>query len=185
MITYRDIFKNATGKGIAIGHFNFANFEMLWGIVHVAKKLNVPVLLGLAEGERDWVGIHQAVALVGSLKSEGYEVFLNADHTYSFERVKEAIDAGFDSIIFDGAKLSLEENIKITKECVEYARKISKETGKDILIEGELGYIVEGSTVRDSLPEGIEMTSVEDAKRFVEETGVDLFAPAVGNVHGM
>jgi len=185
MRTYRQVLIAAREKDIAVGHFNFANFEMFWGIVNVAKKLDVPVILGLSEGERDWVGIKQAVALVASLRDEGHEVFLNADHTYSFERVKEAIDAGFDSIIFDGAKLALRENISITKKCVEYARKVSSDSGRDILVEGELGYIGEGSTVRDVLPDGIEMTSPRLASQFVEQTGVDLFAPAVGNVHGM
>ncbi|MEK7535764.1 MAG: class II fructose-bisphosphate aldolase [Patescibacteria group bacterium] len=185
MRSYREILALAKSGNYAIGHFNFANFEMLWGVVNAAKKLQVPALLGLAEGERDWVGIKQAVALVKSLREEGLEVYLNADHTYSLERVKEAIDAGFDSVIFDGAKLGIEENIKITKECVDYARAVSSSSGRDVIIEGELGYIGEGSTVRDALPDGVQMTSVGDAQRFVEETGVDLFAPAVGNVHGM
>lgn len=185
MQTYREILINAKKEGRAVGHFNFANFEMMWGVVDAAHKLGVPVLLGLAEGEQDWVGLAQAVALVRSLREQGHVVFLNADHTYSIERVKAAIDAGFDSAIFDGAKLPIDENIKITKQCVDYARSVTQVTGRDVIIEAELGYIGEGSTVRDTLPEGIQMTSAEDAKRFVEETGVDLFAPAVGNVHGM
>ncbi|HEY9583142.1 MAG TPA: class II fructose-bisphosphate aldolase [Candidatus Paceibacterota bacterium] len=185
MKSYREILENAKKGSYAIGHFNFANFEMFWGIVNAGKKLNVPVILGLAEGERDWVGINQSVAIIKSLREDGYEVFLNADHHYSFERVKEAIDAGFDSVIYDGAKLSIEENIRVTKQCVEYAHKIVQETGRDVMVEGELGYIGEGSNLRDELPTGVETTSVVDAQRFVQETGVDLFAPAVGNVHGM
>lgn len=186
MKTYREILKDAKSNSIAIGHFNFASFEMLWGIVNAARSLNVPVLLGLAEGERDWVGVKTAVAIVRSIREEfDIPVYLNADHTYSFERVKEAIDAGFDSVIFDGAKLGMAENIKITKQCVDYARKITTETGRDIIVEAELGYIGEGSMIRDVIPEGIQLTTVEDSIRFVTETGVDLFAPAVGNVHGM
>jgi fructose-bisphosphate aldolase class II len=77
--------------------------------------------------------------------------------------------------------LSLEENIKITKQCVEYA----KTCGREVLVEAELGYIGQSSKVLDSVPDGVELTSVEDAERFVRETGVDLFAPAVGNIHGM
>jgi fructose-bisphosphate aldolase class II len=69
--------------------------------------------------------------------------------------------------------------------CVDYARAVSKESGRDIIVEAELGYIGEGSMVRDTLPEGIQMTSAVDAKKFVEATGIDLFAPAVGNIHGM
>ena len=181
MQSYREILDEARKEGRALGHFNFANFEMLWGVVNAAKKLNVPVLLGLAEGERDWVGVREAVALVKSLRDEGYVVYLNADHTYSFERVREAVDAGFDSVIYDGAKLPLDENIRITKQCVDYARQ----SGRDVIVEGEHGFIGEGSLVRDQLPDGVQMTNVAAAVRFVTETGVDLFAPAVGNVHGM
>jgi fructose-bisphosphate aldolase class II len=113
-----------------------------------------------------------------------YPIFLNADHTYSFERVKEVIDAGYDSVIFDGAKLSFEENVKIAKQCVEYAKSVNPE----ILVEAELGYIGQSSKVLDEIPEGVSLenlTTADDAKRYVEETGVDLFAPAVGNIHGM
>jgi fructose-bisphosphate aldolase class II len=111
---------------------------------------------------------------------------LNADHTYSFEKVKEAIDAGFDSVIYDGAKLSFEENVAEAKKCVEYARA----SGRDVLIEGELGYIGTSSKILDEIPEGVTtsgegLTTPEQAAEFVKATGVDLLAPAVGNVHGM
>lgn len=171
----------------AIGHFNISNIEGLWAIFGAAKALNVPVIIGVSEGERDFIGVRQVVALVRSLREEfGYPIFLNADHTYTVERVKEAIDAGFDSVIFDGAKLPLEENIKLAKECVEYARNC----GRDVLVEGELGYIGQSSKVLDEVPEGVDLsesslTKVEEAERFVKETGVDLLAPAVGNFHGM
>lgn len=185
MKSYREYLAEAKSGGWAIGHFNYANFEMYWGVVNAAKKLNLPIILGLAEGERDWVGIKEAVAMVAETRASGVPVFLNADHTYSVERVKEAIDAGFDSVIYDGAKLGVKENTKATKECVEYARKVSKETGRDIIIEAELGYIGEGSSVRDELPEGVQTADPKAAAKFVKETGIDMFAPAVGNVHGM
>ena len=88
---------------------------------------------------------------------------------------------GFDSISFDGSELSWEENIKKTKEAVEYVRSVKP----NILVEGEIGYIGSGSQLRDNIPSGIELTTVEDAVRFVKETGVDLLAPAVGNIHGI
>ena len=172
---------------MAIGHFNISNLEGLWAIFEAAKSLKLPVIIGVSEGEREFVGVRQAVVLVKSLREQyEYPIFLNADHTYSFEKVKEAIDAGFDAVIFDGAKLSLEENIKITKQCVEYARA----SGRDVLVEGELGYIGTSSKVLNAIPEGVKLdeaslTSPEDAARFVHETGVDLLAPAVGNFHGM
>jgi fructose-bisphosphate aldolase class II len=133
------------------------------------------------------LGVKQAVALVRSFREEyDYPIFLNADHTYEIERAKEAIDAGFDSIVIDGTKLSFEDNIKMTKECVLYAR----EKNPDMIVEAELGYIGDSSKILDSIPQEVSLNenglpTVADAKRLVEETGVDLFAPAVGNVHGM
>lgn len=187
MESYREILKEAEENKVAIGHFNISNIAASKAIMNSARELNVPILIGLSEGERDYFGIHQAVAHVKSLREEfDWPVYLNADHTYSFERVKEAIDAGFDSVIFDGAKLPLEENIRITKQCVEYARQ----SGRDVLVEAEMGYIGTSSNLMDSIPEGAgvtleEATKPEEAKRFVEETGIDLFSPSVGNVHGM
>lgn len=182
MKTLKEYILEAKEKKVAIGHFNISNLEALKGIFEAARKLNLPVIIGVSEGERDFIGVKQAVALVKSLREENnYPIFINADHTYSFERVKEAIDAGFDAVIFDGAKLPLEENIKITKQCVEYARAVRPE----VLVEAELGYIGQSSKLLDGVPEGVEMTSVEDAKKYVSETGIDLFAPAVGNIHGM
>lgn len=191
MQTLRQHITSAAANKTAIGHFNISNLEALRGIFNAAHKLNLPVIIGASEGEREFIGVQQAVALVASLREEyDYPIFLNADHTYSFEKVKEAIDAGFDSIIFDGAKLSLEENIAATKQCVEYAREVSRATGRDVLVEGELGYIGQSSKILDAIPEGVELgegslTNPDDAKRFVAETGVDLLAPAVGNFHGM
>jgi fructose-bisphosphate aldolase, class II len=187
----RETILDAENKQIAIGHFNISDSEAMNAIFNVAKKLNVPVIIGVSEGERDFIGIPQVVAIVKKLREEfSFPIYLNADHTYSFLRVKEAIDAGFDAVIFDGAKLSFEENVEVTKKCVDYARKISEETGRDILVEGELGFIGTSSKILDSVPEGVSLlesslTNPQKAKEFVEKTGVDLLAPAVGNFHGM
>ena len=187
MKTLREVIRDAESNHVAVGHFNISNIEGLWAIFHAARNLNLPVIIGLSEGERDFVGVKQAVALVKSIREEfDYPIFINADHTYSFERAKEAVDAGFDAVIFDGAKLPIDENIKTTKQCVEYARS----KNPDILVEAELGYIGTSSKILDEIPEGAgvseeTLTSAEDAARFVAETGVDLFSPSVGNIHGM
>ena len=179
--------KEAQEKKVAIGHFNISDTEGLQAVFRAAQGLNVPVIIGVSEGERDFIGVKQVAALVKSLREEfDYPVFINADHTYSFEKVKEAIDAGFDSVIFDGAKLSFEENVKITKQCVKYARNC----GRDVLIEGELGFIGTSSKVLDAIPEGVlldekSLTDPIKAKEFVDATGIDILAPAVGNFHGM
>jgi fructose-bisphosphate aldolase class II len=171
----------------AVGHFNISNLDGVWAVADAAKELGLPVIVGVSEGERDYVGVREIAAVIKSIReSHEQPIFLNADHTYSFERVKEAIDAGYDSVIFDGAKLSLDENIAIAKKCVEYARK----AGREVLVEGELGFIGTSSKILEAIPEGAvvgeaAMTKPEDAVRFVRETGVDMLAPAVGNIHGV
>lgn len=186
MKTLREYIKEAEEEKIAIGHFNISNSEGFWAVVNATKKINLPVIIGASEGERDFIGIKQIKALVDTIKAEGLPIFLNADHTYSVDRVKEVVDAEFDAVIIDGAEKSFEENLKITKESVDYRNSKNPE----ILIEGELGFIGKSSKVLDEMPEGIEilesnMTKPEEASEFVKETGVDLFAPAVGNIHGM
>ena len=179
--------KEAQLNSVALGHFNISNSEALSGIFAGAKKLSLPVVIGVSEGERDFIGMKQVVALVRSYKDEfDYPIFINADHTYSFERAKEAIDAGVDSIVVDGSKLPLDENIKLTKQCVEYARSVHR----DILVEAEIGYIGGSSKILDGIPDDVsikndDLPKVEDAKRLIDETGADLLAPAVGNIHGM
>ncbi|MFA6315409.1 MAG: class II fructose-bisphosphate aldolase [Candidatus Paceibacterota bacterium] len=191
MLSFREYIAQAKADKKAIGHFNVSTLDGIHAVVDVAEEMRIPIIIGLSEGERDFVGVREVAALVKSIReSRNLPVFLNADHTYSFERVKEAIDAGFDSIIIDGAQLSFEENIKVAKKCVEYARSVAQKENRDILIEGELGFIGTSSKILDSIPEGVavsekSMTKPSDAVRFVHETGVDMLAPAVGNVHGM
>jgi len=179
--------EEARGRGIAIGHFNISNWENLKGIFEAAKKLQVPVIIGTAEGEQEYLGTRQAVALVRSLREQyDYPVFLNADHTYSLEKVREAVIAGYDAVIFDGTKLSFEDNIKEAKACVDMVRKLNP----DVLVEAEIGFIGSSSKVLDEIPKGAAiteemLTKPAEALRFVKETGVDLLAPAIGNIHGM
>ena len=183
----RSCIKWAKDNKVAIGHFNISGLEVLRAIGVSAKKLGVPVIIGVSEGERDAIGVGMTRAMVTALAKElNHPIFLNADHTYSFEKVKEVIDAGFDAAIIDGAKLPYEENVAMVKQCVEYAQN----SGRDVLIEAELGYIGQSSKVMDSLPEGVlldpaSLTQPDALAKFVAETGIDLMAPAVGNVHGL
>ncbi|MEK7572487.1 MAG: class II fructose-bisphosphate aldolase [Patescibacteria group bacterium] len=189
MKTLREYIKEADEKGIAIGHFNISNLEALHGIYNAAKKLNVPVIIGLSEGEEEFIGKNEAVALIKEIREkDDYPIFLNADHHYTFESVRDALLAGYDSAIIDAVKLPLEENIVLTKKCVDFARELSKKENRDILIEAEIGFIGTSSKLLNTIPEDVgenTMTTPEDAKHFVEMTGVDLLAPSVGNIHGM
>ncbi|MCX6758023.1 MAG: class II fructose-bisphosphate aldolase family protein [Candidatus Nomurabacteria bacterium] len=185
--TLREYIKEAQEKHVAIGHFNISNLEALHGIYAAAKKLNLPVIIGVSEGEEKFAGLEEVYALVNEIRTrDNYPIFLNADHHASFESVKKCIDAGFDMAIIDNTKLPFEENVAITKKCVDYAREVTKNTGRDILVEAELGFIGSGSVIRDSIPEGAGvLTKPEDAKKFVDATGIDLFAPSVGSIHGL
>ncbi len=185
MNTLQEAIAWAEEKKVAIGHFNISNVEALHAIAKAGRDANLPVIIGVSEGERDFLGVQETRALVDVIKKEyNQPLFLNADHTYSFERIKEVIDAGYDSVIFDGAKLPFDENVAIAKQSVEYARA----SGRNVLVESELGYIGMSSKLLDAIPEGVSLdnlTTADEAKRFVLATGVDLFAPSVGNIHGM
>jgi fructose-bisphosphate aldolase class II len=187
--TLREYIKEAEEKKIAIGHFNVSNIEALHGIYNAARKLNLPVIIGVSEGEEEFIGRDEISILVRMIRQrDNYPIFLNADHHYTFESVKNALDAGYDSAIIDVVKLPLEENIKLTKKCVEYAKELNQKESRDILIEAELGFIGQSSKLLDEIPEGVSestMTRPEDAKYFVEQTGISLLAPSVGNIHGM
>lgn len=174
----------AEKKQVAIGHFNVSDSEGFKAVVESAQELGVPVIVGVSEKERSFLGVAEIRVLVQAKKDEGQPVFLNADHTYSVEASKEAIDAHFDAVIIDGAEKPFVENVMMTKEVVIYARE--KHPG--MLVEGELGFIGSGSMYRDEIPEGVSektQTTPEDAKKFIDETRVDLFAPSVGNIHGL
>lgn len=174
----------AEEKGVAIGHFNVSDSEGFNAVVDAAKELHVPVIIGVSEKERSFLGVAEIRALVQVEKDKGLPVYLNADHTYSVEASKEAVDNKFDEVIIDGAEKPFFENVMMTKEVVQYAREHCPE----MLVEGELGFIGSGSMLRDEIPDGVSVetqTSVEDAVKFVEETQIDLFAPSVGNIHGL
>jgi fructose-bisphosphate aldolase, class II len=183
MKTLRTILQQAETKGVAVGHFNISDLIALKAVFESARDLNVPVIVGLSEGERAFMGTHQAAAVVESLREEhDFPIFLNADHTHSLPSAMEAAQAGFDWIVFDASTLHFEENVRQTKTAVESLRAIRP----DILVEGEIGDIGHGSEIHDTVPELQKgLTNPAEARRFVEETGVDTLAPEVGNMHGM
>lgn len=175
---------DARARKVAVGHFNVSDSNQFNAIVAAASELGVPVIIGVAEGEQKFFGVHEIAALVHAVhEKRGLPVYLNADHTRTIEGIKAAVDAGFDAVLFDGAKEAIETNIELTKEAVAYA----KAAGREVLVEGELGYIGSSSQVHADIPEGagLDMTTPELAARFIQETGIDLLAPSVGNIHGL
>jgi fructose-bisphosphate aldolase, class II len=184
MKSLREVVQEHKAKGAAVGHFNISDSNQLRAIAMAAKETGLPAIVGLSEGERDYFPMTHARGLVTMYQAEGVPLYLNADHTYDVAKAKKAIDDGVDSIVVDGAKLPMEENIRMVKEVVTYARS----SKRDVLVEGELGYIGTSSKQLDALPEGVSLenlTTPADAKELVGSTGIDCFAPAVGNIHGM
>jgi len=179
----RDILDQAQKNRVAIGHFNVADLVLLKAVFAAARELRVPVMVGASEGEREFIGVRQIAALVRSLREEfDFPIFLNADHTHSLEKAIEAAKAGFDAIVFDLSALPFEQNVRQTKDAI----KALKSINPVILVEGEIGDIGTGSEIHEKAVDlSTGLTTPDDAKRFVESTGVDIFAPAVGNMHGM
>jgi fructose-bisphosphate aldolase class II len=183
MKTLKEVLQQAKHDQVAVGHFNFSDLAAFNAIAATARALNLPVMVGVSEGERAFVGVRQAAALVMSVRAEyGQTIFLNADHTHSLAKAEEAAKAGFDEIIFDGSALPFEENIAQTKLAVEAIKSINPA----ILVEGEIGWIGASSEILEKPPEGVGvLTSPVEAKQFVEATNIDVLAPAVGNMHGL
>jgi fructose-bisphosphate aldolase, class II len=183
MDSLREILQRAQENAVAVGHFNVADLVLLKGVFTAAQDLNLPVLVGASEGEREFMGVRQIAALVRSLREEfNFPVFLNADHTHSLAGAMEAAKAGFDAVVFDLSALPFEENVRQTREAV----KALKTINPSIVVEGEIGDIGSGSEIHDSAPNLSQgLTNSDEAKQFVESTGVDVLAPAVGNMHGM
>jgi fructose-bisphosphate aldolase class II len=182
MQALRQVIEQSQQRGVAIGHFNISDLILLKAVVAAARELDVPVIVGASQGERDFMGVREIAALVRSLREEsGVPIFLNADHTHSLAKAEEAARAGFDSIVFDLSALAIDENVRQTKEGVAALKAINPA----ILIEGEIGDIGTGSEIHETASESKGLTTPEEAKQFVAATGVDILAPAVGNMHGM
>lgn len=167
----------------AIGQFNFSISSQLKGIIAAAKNLKSPIILGTSEGESNFFGLEEAVALRDAYKKKyKMPIFLNLDHGKSFEYLKKAVDAGYDMVHFDGSKLSFEENIKITKQVVKYAGK------KGILTEGEFGIIATDSSkvyqekfeIKEEL-----LTNPAESVKYIDKSKIDLLAVSIGNFHGI
>ena len=183
-------FKKAKKEKWAIGQFNFSDASQLEGIVEAAKVLESPIILGTSENESRFLGLEQAVALKRIYQTKtGLPIFLNLDHGKSFERIKKAIEMGYDMVHFDGSKLPLEENITATKEVVKYAKRFGAlPAGRQVLVEGEIGII--GTDASKLYEEKFvlkfeNLTNPKEAAQYVEETGIDYLAVSIGNFHGV
>ena len=183
-MTARDWFLKARKEGFAIGAFNIDSLEIFKAVVMAAQNRKSPVMVEFSPGEVGYFGLLNIVAMVKYAKEEsGVPILLNLDHGKPKESVEKAIEAGgFDDVHFDGSDLEFDQNIGQTKEIVERAHK------KGILVEGEIDKVAGSSEVHmeevdfEKLKEFY--TKPDKAKEFVEKTGIDIFSPVFGNMHG-
>src|ERR1700757_784659 len=181
--TLREVLTQLETEGAALGHFNVADQVLLKAVIAAAAEAKLPVLVGASEGEREFFGVRQLAALVKSLRQESdLTVFLNADHTHSLAKALEAANAGFDAVGIDFSALPFDQNVARTKEAVQAIKAVNPA----ILAEGEIGKIGTGSAIHETAQgDPRTLTNPEEARQFVEATGIDILAPAVGNMHGM
>jgi fructose-bisphosphate aldolase, class II len=182
MKTLHEVLGEAQQNKVAVGHFNISDLTGLKAVFESARELRVPVIVGLSEGERAFMGVREAAAVLKALRQQhDYPIFLNADHTHSLASAETAARAGFDSIVFDRSELPFDKNISETKRAVEALKAINP----SILIEGEIGEIGTGSEIHEQAPQGLRLTTPEEARQFAAATSIDILAPAVGNSHGL
>lgn len=177
LVNMRDLLEDAEKGNYAVGSFSVANMEMVLGVLKAAEELNAPVILQIAE-----VRLKQSpLEIIGPLMVAAAEnastpVAVHFDHGKTIEKITEALDIGFTSVMFDGSHLPLEENIEMTKRVISTAEEY------DAAVEAEIGCV--GGSEDGSEDIAINCTKPDDAVRFEKETGVDALAIAIGNAHG-
>ena len=180
LVNANEILNNAKNAHYAIPHFNINNLEWTKYILEVMEEEGKPVILGVSEGANKYMGGFSVIVgmVKGLIKDLGITipVVLHLDHGTSFDVCKEAIDAGFTSVMIDASKYSFDENVRITKEVVDYARRFN------VSVEAELGHI--GGS-EDNITASSLNATLDESQEFVILTGVDFFAPALGSVHGV
>lgn len=180
LVTTTEMFKKAYEKGYAVGAFNVNNMEIIQGIIGAAAELKSPVILQVSAGARKYANPTYLKKLVEAAVIEAGDIpiALHLDHGEDFEICKACIDSGFTSVMIDGSKHSFEDNIKLTKQVVEYAH------AHGCVVEGELGKL---AGIEDDVNVSLEdasYTNPNEVEEFVKRTGVDSLAIAIGTSHG-
>ena len=179
LVTSKEMFKKAYEGNYAVGAFNVNNMEIIQGIVDAAKQENAPLILQVSAGARKYANpIYLRRLVEAAIEDTGLDICLHLDHGEDFEICKQCVDDGFTSVMIDGSKYPFEENIGLTKKVVEYAHS------KGVVVEAELGKL---AGVEDSImvsAKDATYTDPSQALEFVERTGVDSLAIAIGTSHG-
>ena len=179
LVNTREMFQKAYDGGYAIGAFNVNNMEIIQGITGAAKELNAPLILQVSAGARKYASHTYLVKLVeAALIETDLPIALHLDHGDSFELCKSCIDGGFSSVMIDGSHYDYEENVALTRKVVEYAHE------RNITVEGELGRLAGIEDAVNVSAEDASYTNPAQVQDFVERTGVDSLAVAIGTSHG-
>ncbi|MDO4546247.1 MAG: class II fructose-1,6-bisphosphate aldolase [Bacillota bacterium] len=179
LVTTKDMFQKSLKNDYAVGAFNVNNMEIIQGIVEAAQEENAPLILQVSAGARKYAKPAYLTKLVeAAILDTGLDIALHLDHGEDFDICKKCVDDGFTSVMIDGSKHPFEENIRLTKEVVEYAHS------KGVSVEAELGKLagIEDNVNVDA--RNATFTDPEEAAEFVEKTGVDSLAVAIGTSHG-
>ncbi|PIC98163.1 class II fructose-bisphosphate aldolase [Sporosarcina sp. P29] len=180
LVSMKEMMIQGKEQGYAIGQFNLNNLEYTQAILQAAEEEKSPVILGVSEGAARYMGGFKTVVMMvkGLMEDFGttVPVAIHLDHGSSFEKCKEAIEAGFTSVMIDASSKPLEENIEITKKVVDYAKL------HNVSVEAELGVV--GGQEDDIIADGVIYADPAECRELVEKTGIDCLAPALGSVHG-
>ncbi len=186
LVTTTEMFEKAYQGGYAIGAFNVNNMEIIQGITEAAKEERAPLILQVSAGARKYAKHGYLLKLVeAAIEDTGLPIALHLDHggagldkEAAFEEVKSCVDGGFSSVMIDGSHYDFKENIELTKRCVDYAHS------KGVVVEGELGKLAGIEDAVNVSEEDAQFTDPDEVREFVEKTGVDSLAIAIGTSHG-
>ena len=179
LVTTTEMFKKAYEGGYAVGAFNVNNMEIIQGITEAAMEEKAPLILQVSAGARKYAKHVYLVKLVeAALEDTGLPIALHLDHGEDFEICKSCVDGGFSSVMIDGSKHSFEDNVKLTKQVVDYAH------AHGVVVEGELGKLAGIEDDVNVAEKDAMFTDPAQAQEFVERTGVDSLAIAIGTSHG-
>ena len=179
LVTTKGMFEKSMKEGFAIGAFNINNMEIIQGIVDAAQKQNSPVILQASSGAIKYARIKYLMKMVeAAVEETNIPIAIHLDHGPDFETCKMCIDNGFTSVMIDGSKYSFEENVALTKKVVDYAHE------RGVVVEAELGQLAGIEDDVNVLEEDAKYTDPDQAKEFVERTGCDSLAIAIGTSHG-
>ncbi len=181
LVHIKELVEHANKNKYALGAFNIHNLETALGVARAAVAANSPAIIQVSEGTIKYMGLElvtHLVSIIAENEAAAIPIALHLDHGKSFQSIVECVNAGFFSVHMDGSSLALDENIKITRQAIDFARP------KGVWVQGEVGPIVGGHGAKGELLEEVPLADINKVKEFVAATDVDTIAPAVGTAHG-